>query len=109
MKAEKLLPVTIENAWINVKSAHQAFHISIFHQLKKKLYLKLDSLSMSESRKSYFLHQLAYVHNSQQLQELLSVINRLQMSDGPRAELLYPVLATGKVEWQIMYPTGSLH
>jgi acetylornithine/succinyldiaminopimelate/putrescine aminotransferase/predicted amino acid dehydrogenase len=53
-------------------------------ELRKDLLVQIDHLSMSEERKSYFLHQLANVHGLDEMIELVRHINTLQLGLRPK-------------------------
>ena len=74
-----------------------------FYRLKGELSEKIHTFQMSEERKSYFLHQLAYVHSLKDLVSLVKVINKLQSTPDSRSpktlELIYIQFASGIFSW----------
>lgn len=57
--------------------------IKVLKSLRLELSEKIDSLSMNQGRKSYLLHQLANVHDIDNLASLLREINSYQMNQKP--------------------------
>ncbi|HXH31165.1 MAG TPA: hypothetical protein VNJ01_10170 [Bacteriovoracaceae bacterium] len=81
--------------------------LSRFYRLKAELSSQIQTFHMSESRKSYFIHQLAYVHSFSDLLSLVMVINKLQVmqgSPGPAhtiQDLIYLKFQAGNFTWGI--------
>jgi hypothetical protein len=100
---------SFESAWRDLSNCHEQFRPQLVQKLKTELILKLDSFSMPKIRKDYLLHQLAYVREATQLEDLIFTINAKQVQDGPQNEVLYPVITASTIGWQSIYPTEPLH
>lgn len=70
-------------ALIAAKRSNVTFQKKYLLNLRSSLLEKIDSLNMSEERKSYFLHQIANVHSMEELVELIREINKLQIEERP--------------------------
>lgn len=57
---------------------------TVVRSLRSDLLLRIDTLKMTDERRSYVLHQIANVHDLQGLLELIREVNQLQMSTKPK-------------------------
>jgi acetylornithine/succinyldiaminopimelate/putrescine aminotransferase/predicted amino acid dehydrogenase len=70
-------------ALIKIDRTNESFRPQLIKKLRVELLQKIDSLSMNEERKSYFLHQLSHVHDIHELVSLVREINKKQLSLRP--------------------------
>lgn len=83
VELEQELEKEMNQALIKVKRSDETFRIKIVRSLRSELSEKIPTLAMSEERKSYFLHQIANVHEIEDLVTLIRDINKLQLSQRP--------------------------
>lgn len=58
----------------------EAFKPRLFQRLRQELIQELPTLPVNEERKSYLLHQMAYVHSFEELTSLLKEMNLPSLS-----------------------------
>lgn len=73
----------INLALLALKKLDEKEVLRVLKSLRLELSEKIDSLSMNQGRKSYLLHQLANVHDIENLADLLREINSYQMNQKP--------------------------
>lgn len=73
----------INQALITINRTDESLKNKLVHNLRTGLADKIDTLSMNEERKSYFLHQIAHSHGINELISLVREINKKQLSQRP--------------------------
>lgn len=71
-------------AIIKIKRAEPTLQRRWLAKLRKDLLEKSSTLKMSEERKSYIYHQIAHLHELEELVEFIKEINTLQLSQKPQ-------------------------
>ena len=74
----------MNQALIKVQRSESKIERKILLKLKTEIVNKTDELKMTEERRSYFLHQLANVHDMDSLVSLIREINLLQLNQRPK-------------------------
>lgn len=69
-----------EQVYQILRTSDGPFRVKTLRALRMKIENSLPHLSMSEQRKQYLLHQLAYIHEVEDLEELLQEINHSKES-----------------------------
>lgn len=84
----------------NIEMAEPAFQRKSLQRLKCAITNKIDTLKMPEERKSYFLHQLANVHDLSSMEELISDINNLQLKENIPQDIVHIVMGSNGIDIQ---------
>jgi acetylornithine/succinyldiaminopimelate/putrescine aminotransferase/predicted amino acid dehydrogenase len=80
----QLIEKEMNQALIKIRRSDATFQRKILLKLKTEIINKTDELRMNEERRSYFLHQIANVHDTDAMVSLIREINRLQLNQRPK-------------------------
>ena len=87
IELEKEIEKEMNHAILRLKLSQTPFFGKAIHHLRVDLYEKIPKLSMSEERKSYFLHQIANYHDLDDLISLVRDINKKLLTQKPSSGL----------------------
>ena len=74
----------MNQALIIIRRSDASFQRKILLKLKTEIINKTDELRMNDERRSYFLHQIANIHDIDAMVSLIREINRLQLNQRPK-------------------------
>lgn len=83
VELEQELEKEMNQALIKIKRTEESMRVKLVRSLRSDLADKISGLSMSEERKSYFLHQINNAIEIEEVIELVRVINKKQLSQRP--------------------------
>ena len=65
----------IQTALKKIRLSEEGFQHRLLRRLRVELSDKISSLPLSKESQTYFLHQIAHVHNSEDLEDLVQEIS----------------------------------
>ena len=65
----------IQTALKNIRLSEEGFQLRLLRRLRVELSDKISNLPLSKESQTYFLHQIAHVHNTEDLADLVQEIS----------------------------------
>lgn len=84
-----------------IRTSESQIKLKFIRKIRRELGLFISEINMSDERKSYFLHQMSYAHDLDEIENLVKLLNHQQITQPqfPHGDLVYISETPHGLQW----------